>query len=488
MVGHSPRLRAATFLALMLTACAASARGAGLNGPVTERSSNAVSRESSPDPAQGVQSWEPARLRRIIEERYHVLPMQDGVMLVPRHEDPAVKSIEVRGDTVAVNGSAVTGAELRDRLKTDSDAILALSYLDPAARRALFEGTTKAAPPTAEASPTEPEATGREGATPPVSSRTDWRGRHSDARVHIGGPVTVAENETVDGPVVAIGGSVTVDGDVREDVVAVGGNVKLGPKARVRGDVTTVGGTIQQDPAAEIDGKTNEIGFNWHDLHVGRVFWSFPAAGFLTFGPWVQLVVSLFRMMLFALLAILVFLIAHNPVARIEQAAAVEPWKAGLVGLLTELLFLPVFILTIVFLAVSIIGIPLLLFVPPLAIVALIAAFVFGFTGVAYRVGRWAQHRFAWAPRSPFVLLLVGLAGIWALTILGHVVSLGGWPIWFVSAALLLTGFLVEYVAWTVGLGAAIMTRFGTRPAAGGGGAVPVTGAAVPTGQQGGSV
>jgi hypothetical protein len=35
-----------------------------------------------------------------------------------------------------------------------------------------------------------------------------------------------------------------------------------------------------------------------------------------------------------------------------------------------------------------------------------------------------------------------------------------------VSSGLLVVGFLVEYVAWTVGLGAAVMTRLGTRGAA----------------------
>lgn len=483
MVRHSPRLRVAMLVTLVLAALAAAAEASGRTWPVAEAAYGSAIREVSPDPAQ---TREPARLRSVIEEHYRVVPMQDGVMLVPRRENTAVKSIEVRGDTVAINGSAVTGAELRDRLKSDSDAILALSYLDPAARRALFESTSSKVPeqPPAEPSGTEPEASGHEAPSPSASARTEWRGGRNDARVHIGGPVHVAENETIDGPVVSVGGSVTVDGDVRDDVVAIGGNVRLGPKARVRGDVTSVGGTVERDPAAEIDGKTNEIDFTLHNLHLGGIW--FPAAGVLTFGPWVHMMATLFRMVLFAVLAILVFLIAYTPISRIEQAAAIEPWKAGFVGLLTELLFLPVFILTIVILAVSIIGIPLLFFVPPLAIVALIAAFIFGFTGVAYRIGRGIQHRFSWAPQSPFVLLLVGLVAIWALTIAGRIVSLGGWPIWFVSWALLLTGFLVEYVAWTVGLGAAVMTRFGTRPASGG--VMPVAGATAPTGPQGGGV
>ena len=88
--------------------------------------------------APGRERWEPARLRRVIEERYRVVPLRDGVALVPRRESRDVKSIEISGETVAINGAPVTGAEVRERLKSDADAILALSYLDPADRLALF--------------------------------------------------------------------------------------------------------------------------------------------------------------------------------------------------------------------------------------------------------------------------------------------------------------------------------------------------------------
>jgi hypothetical protein len=473
MVSDCLRWRVVALCALVLAACVAPAmRAAG---------------QVSPD------SFTPARLRRVIEERYRVVPLQDGVALVPRREMRDVKSIELSGNTVAINGTVVTGAELRDRLKTDSDAILALSYLEPAARKALFEGTLpkgaaeQAAQPAQPDAPAPPEVPAPAEAAPPTeepSGRTVRTSRHSDARVHIGGPIHVAENELVDGPVVAVGGSVTVDGDVREDVVAVGGNVRLGPKARVRGDVTSVGGTIERDPGAEIDGRTNEVAFGFPHFHVGPGFW-FPATGFLTVGPWVGLMASLFRMVLFGILAFLVFLLAQNPVARIEHVAAFEPWKAGLVGLLTEVFFIPVFVLTIVILVISIFGIPLAPVFALVAIVALMVALVFGFTGVAYGVGRWAEHRFGWSSQHPFLLLLVGLFGIWALTIVGRFVSLGGWPIRFVSLTLLLVGFVVEYVAWTVGLGAAVMTRFGTRPASGGG-VAPVAAGPIPASPQAG--
>jgi hypothetical protein len=474
MIAVSLRRRVTALVALVLAACAASASG-----------------QTGSSPRAG-DRWEPDRLRRVIEERYRVVPLSDGVALLPRRENRDVKSIEVRGDLVAINGTSVTGAEARERLGTDAGAILALSYLDPQARRALFEGPpTRGARPPSEAPRAELEANPRsEGQTPPPAAASPEspmpgvsRRTRSDARIRIGGSVHVDENETVDGPVVAIGGSVTVDGDVRQDVVAVAGNVRLGPRAKVGGDVTAVGGTIDKDARAEIGGSVNEIGFRFPHVRLGPAFW-FPTTGFLIFGPWVELMAMLFRMVLFGVLAFLVLLLARNPIARIERAAAIEPWKAGLVGLLTELLFIPVFVLTILILAVSIIGIPLLLFVPPLAVLALLAALVIGFTGVAYRIGRWAEHRLGWRPQSPFVLLLVGLLGIWALTIVGRIISLGGWPTAIVSATLLVFGFLVEYVAWTVGLGAAVMTRLGTRPAAGGGGPAVAVATSVPAGHQ----
>jgi hypothetical protein len=474
MIAVLLRLRVTALVGLVLAGCAASALG-----------------QTGSSPRAG-DRWEPDRLRRVIEERYRVVPLNDGVALVPRRDNHDVKSIEVRGDLVAINGTPVTGAEARERLGADAGAILALSYLDARSRRALFEAPPNSpgqpAPDTApaERQPNPPS----EAQTPPATVSPEYpatgesRRTHGDVRLHIGGSVHVDENETVDGPAVAIGGSVTVDGEVRDDVVAIGGNVRLGPKARVGGDVTSVGGTIERDPRAEIRGKMNEIALSrFPHIRLGPAFW-FPATGFLTFGPWVELIAMLFRMVLFGVLAFLVLLLARNPLAQIERAAAIEPWKAGLVGLLTQLLFIPVFVLTIIILAVSIIGIPLLLFVPPLAILALLAALVIGFTGVACRIGRWAEHRLGWRAQSPFVLLFVGLLGIWAFTIVGRIVSLGGWPIWFVSAALLVVGFLVEYVAWTVGLGAAVMTRFGTRPAAGGGGPAVAVAPPGPAGYQ----
>jgi len=121
-------------------------------------------------------------------------------------------------------------------------------------------------------------------------------------------------------------------------------------------------------------------------------------------------------------------------------------------------------VLTVIILAISIIGIPLLLLVP-FALLALLAALLLGFTGVAYRMGRWAQERFGWGKQSRYLLLVAGLGMVWGLTVLGRIVALAGWPVWILSAGLIGVGFLVEYVAWTIGLGATLLSRFGTRGA-----------------------
>ena len=75
-------------------------------------------------------------LRARIEERYDIVPLSDGVALTPKTRRSDLRLIEV-SDTIAVNGTVVTGRELRERVGEDADAILRLSYLDPAARRAL---------------------------------------------------------------------------------------------------------------------------------------------------------------------------------------------------------------------------------------------------------------------------------------------------------------------------------------------------------------
>ena len=364
--------------------------------------------------------------------------------------------------TIAVNGRVVTGAELRERLGAGADAVIELTYLEPAARRALLFGPLPETPP---APPAPPPAQVAPQPSPPAPRPVEPRRRSSDARVRIGGSVTVSEDEVVNGSVVAVLGSATIRGEVEDEVVVVLGDVRLGPDANVHGDVTVVGGQLDADPQARVGGRVNEIGFDvprmrWRPFEGWNFRRPFPS---WWFSPSFDFFTSSLRMLLFALLAMIAVFVAGRPIDCIERRVASEPWRAGLVGLLAQLLFVPALVLTVVFLAVSIVGIPLLLLVP-FALLALLCALLIGFAGVACRLGRLAQERLGLAPQSRYLVLLIGLVAIWALSLAGHVIGLGGRVVWALAAPIGVIGFLVEYVAWTVGFGAAILTRFGTRP------------------------
>ncbi len=390
-----------------------------------------------------------AALKSRVERRFRVLPQRDGLVLTPRRDVRGLKSIEIRDGVISVDGAASSGSQLRELLEEDADLVLQVSYLTTDAMR------NWDAPPPAPPAPSAPEAP-RET---PEPERDEIHWRKSSAKVHIGSSIVVAEDEHVTDPVVAVGGSVTVLGRVDDDVVAVGGSVRLGPKARVRGEVTAVGGSVTQEKGAFIGGSVNEIRigpqFNLAPMHFFDGLW---LDGFEVIGDGFRLFGTVMRVSLLVLMVLLVALVAARPVSRIADRAGREPWTSGFTGLLAQLLFIPVLVISVVILAVSIIGIPLLLLVP-FAIVAFLLAMLIGFAGVALRVGRWAVG----AERPIYLALSVGVIVVCAIALLLRVVQLLPLPLWPITWIFGLTAFLIEYLAWTVGLGAALLTRFGTR-------------------------
>ena len=280
--------------------------------------------------------------------------------------------------------------------------------------------------------------------------------------------MTVASDERVRGPVVVIGGRADILGRVDDAVVVVGGPVHLGEGAVVAGDVTVIGGTVERGPGAEVHGQVNIVGIDFPAIdfrpfrpgHAFGGWWRGWAPGWPS-PPW-RLAGTLFRFSVIGLVLAVLVLIARRGTGRIERTVIAEPWKAGLVGLFAELLILPVLVLSVVILTVSIIGIPLLLLVP-FAVLVLLFGFLLGFAGVATAIGRAAERVLGWAPQNRVVLLIIGLAGVWVLTLAGRVIWLAGWPAWAVASVVLGIGFVVEYVAWTVGFGAALLTRMGSR-------------------------
>ena len=398
-----------------------------------------------------------------IEERFDVLPVRDGVVLSPKDDSRGVRSIQVTGGAIAIDGEPVTGAELRRRLAADADLILRLSYLETSAQRTLFEPR----PPTVPALPAPPAPP--EPAEPPAepAPRTQQGPRRGGSdRVRIGGGVRVGADEVVAGDVVAIGGDANVDGQVSGDAVAIFGNLELGPGAGVGGDAIVIGGTLRRQPGARVGGEIHEIGLG--DMNFGG-WWRWPFMGGLpgpmfgsAFGSFFALISTGTRLAIYCILACLVLLFGRGYVERVSVRAVSEPVKAGAVGLLIQLLFFPVLIASIVMMVVTIIGIPLLVLVPFALLAFALLCFV-GFTAVSYDVGRLATTRFGGDGQNPYLVAAIGMAVLLSPVLLSRLIGFGGAMVWPITGSLLLLGLLVEYAVWTVGLGAVALVRFDRR-------------------------
>ena len=81
-----------------------------------------------------------------------------------------------------------------------------------------------------------------------------------DAIIQLGEDIHIGRGEKVGGDVVAIGGSVYVEGDVDGDVVSLGGSVTMDSSARVDGDVVAVAGDLILQDGCQVDGDAVSVG------------------------------------------------------------------------------------------------------------------------------------------------------------------------------------------------------------------------------------
>jgi len=396
-------------------------------------------------------------LRARIEQRYDVVPLSGGVALTPKSPRGDVRLIEI-SDTIAINGVPVSGRELRERVGADADTILRLSYLDRNDLRRLF---ARAAPegelrpekeaPLERATPSAPAA--------PEPPRRPYR-RSSGDRVRVFGDVVVNEGEEVSGQVVAVLGSVRIDGEVSQQVVAVLGTVELGPHAVVHGDVVTVGGRLRKAPGAQVGGNETEVSLGDFGARV-HIPWVHGWGPFYFggFGPVARLIGTTFRFVLLALVACIALVVARRAVEGSAQRVADEPVRATLIGLVAWVLFVPTFTLIAIVLAVSFVGIPLLILLP-FAVLLLLLMAVVGFSGTASAVGQWTRRRFGIGTTSAFADVVLGILIILLPVLLGRVVALGGWTLSPIVFLLVATGLAVEFLAWSSGFGAVLTNAF----------------------------
>jgi hypothetical protein len=258
--------------------------------------------------------------------------------------------------------------------------------------------------------------------------------------VRIWSDAYVPAGEVVDGEVVAVFGSVTVEGTVTREVVAVMGSVHLKPGARVDGDVVSIGGTIEQGEGATIKGESVQLGLS-------PITFGLPARSVILFAIAAGWLVSMFTGWIFALLF---------PAGMLRVATVVErrPAASFFLGVLS----LPGFFVGLILLCITVIGIPIAVLLPMLY--ALIG-YLGQIAATAVLGARVLRRRLADGFMTPLLvgtLLVAGLLGVGAMMLVG---GGGAQP---VGLFLLLSGGLLLLGMGALGTGACLLSRFGTRP------------------------
>jgi hypothetical protein len=255
--------------------------------------------------------------------------------------------------------------------------------------------------------------------------------------VIMGGSAKLEKGSTVNGNVVIMGGSVDIAGTVTESVSMFGGSVHLQTTAIVNKDIITVGGSLTREEGARVGGDTVEgFRWNWQPNQSGTQVTpqvSFPENFWSPLNLFRQMMQAILTMLGLMALGVLVVLLLPNQTAQVTQVVASAPVASLGVGLLS-LVVIPILM---VLLIITCIG-PFIL-----ALAALVAG-LFGWLAVGLFVGNKILHALNTKETSALVAVVLGIA---LITLVSEIPCIG----W-------LFGLLIA----SLGLGAVILTRFGT--------------------------
>ncbi|MGH7465134.1 MAG: hypothetical protein ACREK1_08155, partial [Longimicrobiales bacterium] len=155
----------------------------------------------------------------------------------------------------------------------------------------------------------------------------------------------------------------------------------------------------------------------------------------------------------------------------VADTARHAPARSFLVGLAASFLVVPAFVLGIIALVISVIGIPGLLVWVPGFPVAVVLGVLLGYLGVAHAAGEaFAQRRFYvtdWFQRgNSYYFLLSGIGILLALFFASQVVHMAGPWLNLIAGILLALGVVSTIVVLLIGLGAVLLSRGGKQPIA----------------------
>ena len=252
----------------------------------------------------------------------------------------------------------------------------------------------------------------------------------ADARdkVRIGGDVFVEEGTEVK-DAVAVGGSVTVNGKVRDSAVAVGGSVILGPNAVIGKDVVSVGGVVKQAQGSKIHGDVVELNIPGVSAIIPFFLEDTSSSWYWAF--------KITTLLGFLALAVLLVALLPKPFDLITDNVQQNLGKVILWAVLGLVVLVPLAF----FLLISVVGIPLIALEVFLAGIA----FLVGYIAIAQLIGDKIAALMKRPALSVIWLTVMGLLALWLI----------GWVPFL--------GSLVKAVVIVLGFGGVLATLFTSR-------------------------
>ena len=261
--------------------------------------------------------------------------------------------------------------------------------------------------------------------------------------VSFGGDVVIEKDVHVTGDVVAFGGNVDIAGQIGHRVTLLGGNLVLEPTALVQDDVNISGGLLDQKEGAVVQGRIVR-GQAFNSGRVGVVPPAvLPAAiGGGVMGAVTGLIIGFIRNVVYALalaaLGALTVVFMPAQTLQVSDTAQKSAMESMGVGCLTVFVALTLGVLLIITLC----GIPFGI----LVLLSLVVAWMFGWIALGRLTGQKVLEAIKLREILPIVAVVVGVV---VLTIVSYV------PV---------VGWLIGLFLGLLGIGAVVLTRFGTRP------------------------
>lgn len=264
-----------------------------------------------------------------------------------------------------------------------------------------------------------------------------------------GGTITLEEGSTVTEDVVLVGSTATFSGTVHGDVVGIGGVVTITETAIIHGDLVAPGGVLNRDGNARVDGQIisqgGTINFDMPEISRIDVFSTPPNAyGAFGFGssPALALLWFTFRVFAFSAVAVLMILFIPKHTQRTRAAMMGFPVLSGGLGFLTVVVAIP----AIVLLAITVILSP----ASVLVVIIIFLGILIGWLSVGVEIGSRMSDGF----NKDWSLAMQAGLGTFVLTLLTAIFNTFLWGG---------IGWLLGITIGSIGLGAVLLTRFGTR-------------------------